>query len=151
MVEDVHVGVEERDRAAVRHAGSLQEVASTGTHVEVAAAQVPPVSLREASRRAPPHDWREEAEDQGIVNLQEERGVFTLALVRGVVTFHRDRPLGGSCEGVERIFARVRSGHPPPAHGWRPRSRAKPTWPRSANGPARVRNSSSMAPRTAAD
>ena len=90
MIEDVHVGVEQGDRAAVGHAGSCQEVAGTGTHVEVPVAEVPPVPLHEASRRAPPHDWREEAEDQGVVDPEEERGVLTLALVGGVVTLHRD-------------------------------------------------------------
>ena len=65
MIEDVHVGVEESDTAAVRHAGSFQEVASTGTDAEVPVAEVSPVPVHEASGRAPPHDWREEAKDQG--------------------------------------------------------------------------------------
>jgi hypothetical protein len=50
MLEDVQVGVEEGDRAAVRQAGSFEEVAGTGTDVEVPVAEVPPVPLHEASR-----------------------------------------------------------------------------------------------------
>src|SRR3954454_24253300 len=95
MTEDVHVGVEESHRAAVRHSGSCQEVTGTRTHVEVPAADVPPVTLHKASRRAPPHDRREEAEDQGVVDLEEERCVLTLALVAGVVTVHGAQALLG--------------------------------------------------------
>src|SRR6185295_10003226 len=69
MIEDMHVGVEEGDRAAVSDSGSFQEVASPGTNVEMTAAEVPPVPLHEARRRAPPHDRREEAKDQRVVDL----------------------------------------------------------------------------------
>ena len=90
--EDVHVGVEEGDRAGVGEAGSCQEVAGSGSHVEVAMAHVTPVTLDEARRRAPPDDRREDAKDQGVVDPEEQRGVLPLTLVGGVVTVHRARP-----------------------------------------------------------
>src|SRR5215213_1467792 len=88
MVKDVRVGVEEGDGAAVRDARPLEEVARTGAHVEVPVAQVPPVPLGEPSRRAPPRHRREEAEDHGVVDLEEEWRVLALALVGGVVTIY---------------------------------------------------------------
>ena len=93
VIEDVHVGVEEGDWAALRQAGPFQKVASPRSHVQVPGADVSPVSLHQNGRRAPPHDPGEEAEDHGVVDLEEERGVLALAPVGGIVTLHRARAL----------------------------------------------------------
>ncbi len=76
--------IEEGDRAAVRQTGSLEEVAGARTHVEVPPPEVPPIPHREPSRRAAPHHGREEAEDQRVVDPEEEQRVLPLALVGGV-------------------------------------------------------------------
>ena len=127
MIEDVHVGVEEGDRAGVREAGSFQEVASAGTHVEVPVAEVPPVSLHEASRRAPPHDRREEAKDQGVVDLEEERGVLALARRR------RDRHVPSSSSGPPSSVAAARD-----RPGCRRQLRDGQGWIRIGTRPRRV-------------
>ena len=88
MSKHMHVGIEESDRAAVGDACSCQEIASPRPNVEVSVAEVPPILLHQLSRRAVPHVRREEAEDHGVIDLEEERGVFTLARVGGVVTLH---------------------------------------------------------------
>src|SRR5262249_19090590 len=93
VVEDVPVRIEDRDRAALGQAGSFQEVAGARADVGVARAGVATVALDHPVRRTPPDHAGEEAEDHGVVDPQEERGVLALAGVRGIVTVHGARAL----------------------------------------------------------
>ena len=73
MTEDVRVGVQDRHRAAIGETGSLEEVAGAGTHIEVAAADAPPVALQESGRRAAPDEPGDGAEDQGSYAFRRSR------------------------------------------------------------------------------
>jgi hypothetical protein len=106
MTKDVDVGIEEGDGTAVGQARSFQEVAGTGTDIEVSVADVPPIALHKVSGRAPPHCGREDAKDQGVVDPEEQRRVLALACVGGVVALHRAHALlhhAGSEMGLPKM------------------------------------------------
>jgi hypothetical protein len=73
MIQDMRIRVEERDWAVLRKAGPFQEVACARANIQVTVADVPPVWLHQSDGRAAPHDSGEEAEDDGVVDLEELR------------------------------------------------------------------------------
>ncbi len=90
-VQDVEVRVEDRDLAALRESGMLEEVAGPGPDIEVIGADVPAVVLEQPFERAVPHPARRELQHERVVEPERERGEVALALVRriAVIQWHR--------------------------------------------------------------
>jgi hypothetical protein len=92
MNEDVRIGAEDGDGGTCRQAGSFQEVAGARADVQMPRTDVPPVSVHQKRGWAAPHRPGEEAEDDGVVDLEEERRVLALARIAGIVRLHRALP-----------------------------------------------------------
>lgn len=85
MGEDVGVRVEDRHRAAGEQAGLGDEVAGARTHAQVRVADVLPVALHQSHPRAPPDEPGDGAENERVVQVEQQRRVLALALVGGIV------------------------------------------------------------------
>ena len=73
MIQDMRIRVEERDRAVLRKACPFQEIARARADIQVPVADVSPLRLHQSDGRAAPYDSGEEAEDDGVVDLEELR------------------------------------------------------------------------------
>ena len=105
--EHVRIRVEDRDVAAVGEPRMVEQVAGAGTDVEVAIRDLGPVQVDQRIPRESPKEPGEDADDDRVVELEQQRAVVGLPSISRIGSIHRQPSAIKAVPSVGRMPSRV--------------------------------------------